>query len=362
MGQLGTKYHPRDKRWLAFSHNNGSAKPDPKKANSRSNKSIDVHNGGFEIISTPSEPQNLSRNKLVSPGAKSPGNDVHQRYSCVNWHTSPPGSRSATPYTWSESEPSGPQVGHAIEDSLLAVFTADLAARADVENLAVDPKRQYYDLKDLQDILETRKTMWAEEASGVYPASRISSLFISRLVTSASPCEQWAQACHGENMIEDDLNEDVLFQQLDILLQDIVSSEGKRPTSKGEKLEILPTQRGSWQPPKAEFDPQFHQDTKEAHCDYHHMLPCDRTGPVTDTFTSLRGTLPAVRAGLSLGPRTTSNSKYFQSFLTGSSTEQRMSQQFGLAEGGSHRLFPAVQPVSDQNTFPHGFWRQNKLY
>ncbi|KAJ5965467.1 hypothetical protein N7481_012181 [Penicillium waksmanii] len=365
LGSLEMGHHTCGKRVVDCSDDKRSPKLVMNPPNSGSIKSTNAHNENLAITANLREFQELSRPRLIFPAATHQGNCAQQWGLEANQQYCLPESRSATPYTWSESEPYQPRLDRSIEDTLLAVFHINLQAEISESSKTADMNQRYYELKDLQEILEARRELWEEGRSGGYPATCLSSHSISRPNHAASISQSgWNGTSNARRMIEEALTDsDHIFQQLDMLFQEIVSSQDGRPAPEGEQLEIPPPRPGPPHSLKTYFDTFPSNNSKEARCDRLHMAPCDGIGLDNDTSGSLRGTLSGIRVGTSLGPSSSCNKNDFPTFLPIHPTDQQLqSQQQSFTERPSRRGRPAAQSTLEQNTFPLGFWRQNKLY
>lgn len=365
LGPLEMDHHPRGNILVDCSGDKRSLKLVTNPPNSGSIKSTNAHNGNLAMTANLGESQESSRPKLIFPAATSQRIFPQQWVLEASQLNCLPESRSATPYTWSESEPYQTRLDRSIEDTLLAVLQINLQAGINENSKSADMDRRYYELKDLQEILEARRELWEEGGSGGYPATCLSSHSISRPTYAASRSRSgWNGTLHARRMVEEDLaDSDHIFQQLDMLFQEIVSSQDGRPTLEGEQLEIPPPQSGPPHSLKADFDTFPSNNSKEARCDRRHMAPCDRISLDNDTSASLRGTLSVIRVETSLGPSSSCNKNDFPAFIPTHSTDQQLlNQQQSFTAMPSRRGLPAAQSTLEQNTFPLGFWRQNKLY
>ncbi|CAI7677881.1 unnamed protein product [Penicillium pancosmium] len=365
LGPLEMDHHPRRNTLVDCSGDKRSLELVTNPPNSGSIKSTNAHNENLAMNANLRESQKSSRPNIIFPAATSQGICPQQWGLEASQQNCLPESRSATPYNWSESEPYQTRLGRSIENTILPALQINLQAETNVNSKSVDIDRRYYELKDLQEILEARRELWEEGGSGGYPATCPSSHSISRPTHAASRSRSgWNGTSHARRMVEEDLaDSDHIFQQLDMLFQEIVSSQDERPTLEGEQLEIPPPQPGPPHSLKADFDTFPSKNSKEAHCNRHHMASCDGTRLDNDTSASLRGTLSVNQVGTSLGPSSSCNKNDLPAFLPTHSTDQQLlSQQQSFTERPSRRGRPAAQSTLEQNTFPLGFWRQNKLH
>lgn len=342
--------------------------PDIKQANVRSIKSISAYNDARAIVGMPKEPQDSSAHSMFFPGVDSTSHCTREGKPQANQQISSPESSSTTPYTWSITQPHRSRTSRLIEDSLLAVLRTNPHVGDDMQSKTVDISRHYYELKDLQELLEARKTTWEERSSGVYPVPCSPSLFISQSALKSSN-KKWTDTPDLKEVNGLDLNNDFeLFEQLDILLQDIVSSQGRKPIFEGEQLEIPSHRPRSLHTPEEYFG-DFHSQDKTAFCcDHRHMPPCNKIGRDNDTSASLGETLPDARAKICLEQRSNCNHKCFPVPFSNNLREGGPMVQISrfLDEGSQRSLsnaMPNVQAITDQQqSIPLNFWRRNKLY
>lgn len=365
LGPLKMDHHPRGDRLVDCSDDRLSPRTATNVLNSESIKSTNVHNENPAMNEKLRESQESCNQKLILLAATPQGNCARQWGLKANHQNCLPESRSATPYTWSESEPYQPQLDRSIEDTLLAVLHVDLQAEISESRKAADMNRRYYKLKDLQGILETRKELWEEGASGGYPATCLPSHSISRPNHAASISKSgWNGSFHARKMIEKyPVDSDHIFQQLDVLFEEIVSSQDGGPAPGKEQLVMPPPRPGPPHSLKADFGTFSSNNPEKTRCYRHDIAPCDGIGLDNDTSASLRETLPAFRAAMSLRPSSTCSKNDYPTLLPTHSTDhQLLSQRQPFTENTSRLGHPMRQSTPEYDTLPLGFWRQNKLY
>ncbi|KAJ5768495.1 hypothetical protein N7533_001078 [Penicillium manginii] len=364
LGPLEMDYHPYGNILIHRSDaDKWSSKPVTNLRNSGSIKSTNAQNENRAMAVKLRESQEPSSPKLIFPGAASQGNCAQQGVLEASKQACLPESQSATPYAWSGSELYQPRLDSSMEDTLLAVFDIKMLAHTSEQSKAVHLDRRYYELKDLQAILEVRRELWEEEASGGGPTTFLFPYSSSRLdhTTYKSQDGRRNRKFHARRVIEEYLSDsDHLFQQLGMLFQEVVSSQDGRPTLEGEQLEIPPPRPGPPHDLKTDFVIFSSNSLKESRYGPRHMAPCDDIGIDTDTSASLRETQSIFRA---LTQSSSCNKNDLPILLpTNSLDQQLMTQQPSFKGGASRRGPPMRHSTPEQNTIPLGFWRQNKLY
>lgn len=111
----------------------------------------------------------------------------------VQERTSKQESRSATPYSWSDSEPSKTPLDRAVERCLLDILHTGLSPEQnrDAEN-AGDSQRRYCNIQELKTLLEDRKAHWEPGNSDTVLEPFIRNCFPGETITTRTKYEKTA--------------------------------------------------------------------------------------------------------------------------------------------------------------------------
>ncbi|KAJ5111326.1 hypothetical protein N7532_001861 [Penicillium argentinense] len=417
-------YHTRGKEWLDIYHHSFPALPDEKKANRRSNKSINAKDRISERRQGPKESKRFSIRELTPSREKAPAHDGQQRSSSASEHiASCREPRSSTPYIWSTSEPRVSRSDQTVEAHLLAVLHKGLSLKGtDDQGSMVHQTRHYYDLQDLKSILDAKKTAWGVQTVAASVGSHLPSSLVTgsnfapsdvsegqksleikkttdwRGSIMARPGNQFSvefmtpdqhqlhayrleddddrclssatdEACgHADlsmDVIESDSNnQELFFKKLDARLQEIVGSEGEELTAAGGELEILETLQGSWHGLQADSGCRATRIANNDSCDRLNILQCSSMEARNALSTMPRGTFPSVGAQFSTESSALCNGKAPTShhFLTGSTSRPEKERRHFSPLTSSRIPRLATRMNSKRNDIPAGFWRQHKLY